>query len=246
MAASDAESHGVEDHPTGDGPIPEFIDWFLAAIVALGGLMAIIGGTAVMLLVDQDAVAEEMEAGDARMTVFTRELTQAESVAVAEAVITWTGIGLLVTGVGMLVFAIGFVLWRHRAYRRARTGDPLSSYWTYALVGGFATALLSFIPISPLFGGALSGYLERGESNRTLSVGALAGLLPVVPLVVLIAFVLGGVVAGLMEIGEDSVALFMAVVLIFSIAFTAIVAAGLGAGGGYLGGLIAERRSDPQ
>lgn len=100
-----------------------------------------------------------------------------------------------------------------------------------ALLGGLAGILLSFIPLSPLLGGAISGYLEDGTPNDGLKVGALAGLIMLVPFVFMGFFVfvlLTGFAAG-----EGILAFgFMAVVMIV---IGALYTVGLSMVGGFLG-----------
>lgn len=139
------------------------------------------------------------------MTVPARELTEIEAVTVAETVLTWTGSGLLILGATMVIIAIVFGYRRYHAHARSEAPD---SYWSIALIGAWASVLLSFIPLSQVLDGGIAGYLERGESDRTLSVGMWAGLFPVLPLVVLIGFVIGGVSVGMREVGERARTLF--------------------------------------
>jgi|AntRauTorcE11897_2_1112592.scaffolds.fasta_scaffold00012_129 hypothetical protein len=73
-----------------------------------------------------------------------------------------------------------------------------------ALIGAVATFVLSFTGIGPVLGGALAGYLEGGETNDGLRVGAISGAIasiPVFGILVLILFVVpvapdAGVVLG--------------------------------------------------
>ncbi|MFW6318498.1 MAG: DUF5518 domain-containing protein [Halorubrum sp.] len=73
-----------------------------------------------------------------------------------------------------------------------------------ALIGAVATFLLSFTGIGPVLGGALAGYLEGGETNDGLRVGAISGAIasiPVFGILVLVLFVVpvapdAGVVLG--------------------------------------------------
>lgn len=243
MSPSETAASTFEDHPARDGRFPEFIDWLLAAIIGLSGLIALVGATALLFAVDEDVMAEGVERETMTMTVFTRELTEAETLEVTEAVVSWTGIGMLVVGIGLVLFALWYLVRRRRAHRRARTGEPTDSYWAFAVMGGVATALLSFLPLSPAIGGAIAGYLERGEADRALSVGALAGFLPTVSLLVITAFVLAGMVVGMLAIEEAGMAVLMAATMLFAIVFIAVVAAGLGAIGGYLGGWFAEKQA---
>jgi hypothetical protein len=67
-------------------------------------------------------------------------------------------------------------------------GDTLIN----AGIGLVASIVLSFLPFSPLLGGAVAGYLEGGDGRDGLRVGAISGALGlVVGAVVLVLFVVG-------------------------------------------------------
>jgi len=237
---SNAENSEFDGHPTANGGLPEIVDWVAGALVALAGLLFLAGGSALLTVVDRDTLAEGIESGTVTVTVFDTELTRAESLDVVEAVVSWTGAGLVVTGLAMVLFGVGYLFVRRRARRRARPDDPLTSYGAHAVLGALAAAVLSFLPFSPAFGGALAGYLERGESDRTVSVGALSGLLAVLPVLVLLLFVLVGLATGMRGIGQGGLAVTSGAVLVFAAVFAAVISSGLGALGGYLGGKFAE------
>ncbi|SIR65279.1 DUF5518 domain-containing protein [Natronorubrum thiooxidans] len=243
MVSTPTESATAEGHPVGRSPLPEFVDWLFGAIIALSGLFLVVGGSALVFLVDRTLLAEGVEDGTITVTVGTTELTDAETLTVADAVVSWTGPGLLLTGVGLVLFAVGYVVARHRAHRQAGTDDPVSSYGTFAVLGAVTTVVLSFIPVSPAVGGALAGYLERGESDRTVSVGTLAGLLPMLPVIAILLFVFGGLVTGLLAIEQAGNAIVVGTVVLLSVLLVATVGAGLGALGGYVGGRLADRRA---
>ena len=58
-----------------------------------------------------------------------------------------------------------------------------------ALVGAAVTVVtVSLVPFSPLLGGAVSGYLEGGDTRDALRVGALSGLLALIPVLLLFIF----------------------------------------------------------
>lgn len=59
-----------------------------------------------------------------------------------------------------------------------------------ALIGGVITVVTSFVPLSPIIGGAVAGYLEGGDNDAGLKVGALAGLVALVPLLLFVPFLL--------------------------------------------------------
>ncbi len=222
-----------------------FVDWLVAAIVALGGVLAVFGGSALAFLVDREMIAEEIQREAVTVEVFFTELDDGDATVVADALVSWMGIGLLVVGAGMVLFAIGYLVYRHR--KRGRYGaepESIPSYGTFALVGALVASILSFIPFATVLGGAVAGYLERIDSRRTTSVGALSGILPLVPILGLGLFLLVGVADGMFEIGEPDLAWFSAVAVVFAALFALIVAGGLGAIGGYLGGWLAERSED--
>lgn len=242
MESRQTQRAGLEDHPTADRSLPAFVDWVLGALVALAGLALIVGGSVLTFVVDREMIAEQIEDGTATVMVGTTELTDAEQIELAEAVVSWTGVGLLVTGLTLALIGIGYAVVKHRAHSRVPEGESRSNYSTFALLGAVLTVVLSFLPFSPALGGAVSGYLERGESNRTISIGALAGLLPMLPLLAILVFVLGGVVAGLVAVDQAGMSIVVGAVLFFTLMFVAIIGAGLGALGGYVGGQIAESR----
>jgi hypothetical protein len=222
-----------------DRPLPEYVDWLVAAAVALGGLALTVGGVVLTLLADRDLLAEGIESGEITVAVFERDLTVAQQVAFATDVLDWTGIGLLVTGVGLLLFAVGFAVARRRAHRRTGPGDRVETYRSNAVYGAVATAVLSFLPFSPVAGGALAGYLEHRWSDRSLGVGALSGVLVAVPTLLVLLFVTVGMYAGLSSIDETGLGTVTAATMLFVGLFVVALTAGLGALGGLVGGRIA-------
>ncbi|WP_335998726.1 DUF5518 domain-containing protein [Halorientalis halophila] len=106
-----------------------------------------------------------------------------------------------------------------------------------AIIGGVVTIVLSFTGFSPLLGGAVAGYLNQRDGVR---VGALAGVVALVPLLPLL-FIVGGFLgifslAGGMGPGSMGgmglIGLFFG---LFAFAFFSAVVVGMSALGGYLG-----------
>ena len=104
-------------------------------------------------------------------------------------------------------------------------GDTLLN----ALIGAAVTLVTSFVPFSPVIGGAVAGYLQRGDTRAGAKVGALSGLfyagagaLFVVPFLL---FVFLGA-----ELPGFGLALVIAMAGIL-----ALISAGLGALGGVIG-----------
>ncbi|MFB6138318.1 MAG: DUF5518 domain-containing protein [Halobacteriaceae archaeon] len=118
--------------------------------------------------------------------------------------------------------------------------------WLNAFLGAVATVVLAFLPLSPVLGGALAGYLQ-GEDAGAVRVGALSGALAAIPMAGVFVL-LGGVFAALPfgvalldgpvgPTGAFSVLalLFAAAMFVFTVAYTV----GLSALGGLVGGRVA-------
>ena len=230
----------------GGSPLPAVVDWALAVAIALGGLVWIVGGSALAFLVDRAVLAEGIEGGTVSVTFLSVDLTESELLEVSSAVVSWAGIGLVLIGVGMVLFAGGYAIRRRRALRRYRAAGEGSSFGSFVVLGAVASAVLSFLPFSPAFGGALAGYLERGESERSVGAGALSGLLTILPFVGLVLFTAGGLLAGLRGVTGPGLTVFVVTSVILTLAAGTAISAGLGAIGGYAGGRFAERRTSAE
>jgi hypothetical protein len=243
MSTTTSDDLDWENHPTADGPLPEVVDWVLGALIALSGMLSLVSASVLLFFVDRDLITEAIEEENVTVTVGTSDLTEAEAIEVADAVTTWVGLGMLVAGLGLVLFALGYVVVRHRAHNRYERDGAIDSYWSYAVLGSVATAVLSFLPFSPVLGGGIAGYLERVESDRTISVGALAGFLPALPLVVILLFLLVGLVSGLRTVNQTGGAVVAGAAIFFAMMVVVTVTAVLGALGGFLGGKFAEERA---
>jgi hypothetical protein len=238
------ESADRESESTIGRQIPEFVDWLAAAVIAVSGMALTVGGSTLTFVVDRDLLAEGIESGTITVVVFERDLTEAEMLDFTVEVVFWTGIGLLVTGVGLVLFAIGYVVARHRAHRQAGDGESAGSYRSYAVLGAVASAVLSFVPFSPVIGSGLAGYFEHFGTGRTVSVGALSGFLSVLPGLSILVFVTVGIFAGLSDVQASDVGIVAAVAMLLVLLFVAAYGAGLGALGGFAGGRFAEGRDE--
>lgn len=69
-----------------------------------------------------------------------------------------------------------------------------------ALLGGVAAVVLAFLPFSTVLGGTLAGYLQGPDAGEGLKVGALAGVVAVVPFI-LLAFLFGGMMFAFVPFG---------------------------------------------
>lgn len=100
-----------------------------------------------------------------------------------------------------------------------------------ALIGAVAGIVLSFVPLSPLLGGALASYLEGGTYREGAMVGLVAGLIMFLPFVLFGLFV-GSILVGF---GPSGPAFVFGVLGGFVLTTVAIYTVGLGALGGYIG-----------
>ncbi|MDG5758005.1 DUF5518 domain-containing protein [Natronococcus sp. A-GB1] len=97
-----------------------------------------------------------------------------------------------------------------------------------AVLGGVVGIVLSFVPLSPVLGGAVAGYLEGGDTDDGLRVGALAGLVVLLPLSVIGFFLLF-----LLGFGANSAVLGL--LGLVALLFVTIYTVGLSALGGVIG-----------
>lgn len=241
METTERTTGGDQDSRTFTRPLPEYVDWLVGVAIALGGMALTVGGTAVTVVVDRQLIAEDIEAGRITIGVLQRDLTEAEMLEFTLAVVNWTGIGLLVTGVGLVLFAVGYVALRHRARRSVGDEADGETYRSSAILGAVTTAVLSFVPFSPVLGGGLAGYLERPASGRPVSVGALSGLLSMLPALSILVFVTVGLYAGFATVQETGLGFVVAAGMVFGLLAVSAYGAGLGALGGFVGGRLAER-----
>lgn len=111
-----------------------------------------------------------------------------------------------------------------------RTDDRASNAIVDALIGGTVTAITAFlIPLSPLVGGAIAGYLEGATEDNGLKIGALSGAIALIPLVVIVPLAL------FLFVLKPIAAVGVFFVATLAVGFLAVYTIGLGALGGLLG-----------
>ncbi|AUX09740.1 hypothetical protein AArcSl_2115 [Halalkaliarchaeum desulfuricum] len=106
-------------------------------------------------------------------------------------------------------------------------GDTLIN----ALIGAVVTIVTSFVPFSPILGGGVAAWLEKGDRTEGAKVGAVSGALISLLLLPLLFF---GIVLAPLDFG------FTFVIMLFVVMFGAAYLIGFGALGGYLGAYIRE------
>jgi hypothetical protein len=116
-------------------------------------------------------------------------------------------------------------------------GDTLVN----AVLGAVISVVLTpLVPFAPVVGGTLAGYLEGGDRDAGLRVGALSGGIALVPLFllgILLASVFLFVLSGGFGVPRAAGGLGL-VVLSFGAAFVAVYTIGLSAVGGWLGNYV--------
>lgn len=119
----------------------------------------------------------------------------------------------------------------------------MAETWFNTVVGGVVTLVLApVLPLAPVLGGAVAGYLEADERGARgvdgLRVGALAGLVAFVALLVfavLLGNLLFAVLTGLVGVPPGFVSGLGLLVFVVGAVFGALYVVGLSAVGGWLG-----------
>ncbi len=116
-------------------------------------------------------------------------------------------------------------------------------FWVNALIGAVVTVVLSVLPFSPLLGGGVAGYLQKGDDRTGVRVGALSGAFAAIPVVALLVLLLGGL--AVVSIASSSVRsgilfwfLFLTITFI-----TLLYTVGLSAVGGFVGAALARENA---
>ena len=221
------------------GPI---VDWIVAIFLGLVGLTVAIGGLFGHLAANREEIATLV--ADESITV--SGLTEAELIDVTYALAWWGGLGLVVLGLAIAAVGVAFLAMRRRKRSRlAAEGVPMPTAGTHAILGGIVTAVTSFVPLSPILGGAVAGYLEGGENGRGLTVGGMAGLVAAIPLVVGFVLAMGGLAIATATIGFGFVAVAIAMGIALGAMIGALYVVALSALGGFLGARFEIRRRHP-
>lgn len=243
-SSSSAADKGVppdSDHDV----VPPVVEWLVAALLALGGLAVALGGSAVLWLSDETLIADVIADGVAQGDIRIDALTPAQLTDIAVSTSFWAGIGLVLTGLAIFAVAVLYVVARRRARRTTGPSSGRGRLFSNAVLGAFATSLLSFVPASPILGGAVAGHVHRKQASGPTKAGALSGLFAGLPVVAVLFFLAVGLVVGF---GNAGVGLGIVVGLGFlvGIVATLIYFVGLGALGGYFAALIANDGSRAQ
>jgi hypothetical protein len=108
-----------------------------------------------------------------------------------------------------------------------------------ALIGAVVTVVLSFTGFSPLLGGGVAGYLQRGERSDGIRVGAISGAIATIPFLFVFSVFGSFIFTGSMMGPGLGVAGATVLVFVFGFVFALFWSVALSAAGGYLGVYLA-------
>ncbi len=236
MSLVTIDEETVEQHGGGQAkPLSRTLDWSISLFLVLSGSVFVAGGFLISGFADLNRITSWVATG--RIT--SSDMSDPELINAVYAFIWGGGIGVAVTGALLVAAGVAFFALQTRARRRYdATGIASPSVIGNAIVGAMVTIVASFVPFSPVLGGAVSGSLQRGSDGSPVRVGGIAGLfatLPVVTVFVAITWSLLGSATGLTTIVVAS----LVISLVVSVAYMI----GLSALGGYLGVELTESRS---
>ncbi|QLH80060.1 DUF5518 domain-containing protein [Halosimplex rubrum] len=106
--------------------------------------------------------------------------------------------------------------------------------------------VLSWIPFATVLGGGVAGYLQQGTRMGGAKVGAVSGLVAAVPVFAVLGLVFSIFSFGAIVSGEALGTAVLVALALFALAVTAVVVAGTGAVGGYLGVYLRERTDEDE
>lgn len=213
------------------------VDWVLSLSLMLVGLGGVVLGAFLTTLADRETIRELVQDDVIQSDVLSNE----DLVDATIAVLVWGGIGVAVTGVVILLGGVAVAVYRRRTDSRAKDDhEPAPSMAANALLGAVIAVVASFVPFSPVLGGAAAGYLEQADGWTGVRAGILTGLFLAAPS----AIFLGVLALGLVVEGLAFIALMVGIGILFSIAISVAMTAVGGYAGGYL--VQKERRRRPK
>ncbi|QGN07773.1 hypothetical protein Hrd1104_11000 [Halorhabdus sp. CBA1104] len=219
MASTDRSARtGPEPTPAFDRPL----DWAIGAVLGVFGLLVALGGAALRAAIERPDIATLLRDSEFRSDV----LTEAEAIDTLVALGEWGGLGLVVAGVSIALLGIAVVV----AHGRARRDGRPTPRWILGVVGAIVNTVLSFVPLSPILGGAAASYLST-DRDSGVATGIFAGLFTIVPALLVVVFVGVGLFTGLPGPSAAAAVAVVVVAGLFGIAYVV----GLSALGGYIG-----------
>lgn len=111
-----------------------------------------------------------------------------------------------------------------------------------AVIGAVVTAVLSpILPFSPIFGGAIAGYLQGGSRSDGFRIGAISGVVAFIPAILLAGLAMLFVIPVFIGAGPGEalgIGLFSGVIVLVVLGGVAAYIIGLSVAGGWLGNYL--------
>ena len=115
-----------------------------------------------------------------------------------------------------------------------------------AIIGAAVTVIFAFLPLSPVLGGAVAGYLQQGDYREGGKVGAISGVLATIPIALFVTFIAAFFTIVPAMGGRMSVGIFFGFLFVMVATLFLLYTVGLSALGGVLGIVLAEEfHGDP-
>jgi hypothetical protein len=205
------------------------IDWAIGAVLGVFGALIALCGGALYAASSHAVVTDVIRNGEFESDV----LTEAEAIDLLVALGQWSGVGLVVTGLLLVALGVGVVV----LHGRVREADEPTPAWVLGVAGAIVGGVLSFVPLSPVLGGATAGYLDSDQTASGLGTGTLAGVFGSLPVLVVTVFSGIGLFVGV----PGELAPAAAALLAFTAVLTLLYFVALSAIGGYLGAWARKR-----
>ncbi len=124
------------------------------------------------------------------------------------------------------------------------TSGSGENFYLYAFLGAIVTVVVSFVPFSPVLGGAVAGYMHDGGTSRGTRIGAASGVIAAIPLALIFVLLFVVMSVGGLTTGEFAGPVFVLVLVGMVLLFAVLYIVGLSALGGYVGGSYAESKRE--
>jgi len=131
---------------------------------------------------------------------------------------------------------------RDAAEEEPRRKGSRAGTLTNAFVGAVVSVVFSFVPFSPLLGGGVAAYLQKGDSDESIRVGAISGLMAAAPLVLIVSFVFGFLSLVTLAEAEPVATGFFGLILLVAAGAILAYTVGLSAVGGFVGHVVLDRQ----
>ena len=113
-----------------------------------------------------------------------------------------------------------------------------------AAIGAAVSVVFTFLPFSPVIGGATAGYLQGGDYREGGKVGAISGAIAAIPLALVFLLLISFFTIVPSVGGRAGVGVFLGFLIVVAASFALVYVVGLSALGGMLGVALADEFRD--